>query len=284
MIRPFVALLTLIAASSASAQAPSPDVPAGYHLLWSDEFAREGLPDPSKWRFDTHANKGGWYNKELQYYASERPENARIENGRLIITARREALSAAPDYGGQRYTSARLITQGKATWTYGFFEIRAKLPCGAGSWPAIWMLGAEAGWPDGGEIDILEHVGHQPGIVHSTVHTRASAGTHGSGNSLALPTACSAFHRYQLEWTPEALRFSVDGVPVHSYSRAGREAAAWPFDKPQYLLLNLAIGGEWGGKVDDGIFPATFEIDYVRIYQKAGLGPSSSERASGERG
>ena len=268
-------ILALMAATGGAAQEPSPDVPAGYRLVWSDEFDREGLPDPARWRFDTHANKRGWYNDELQYYAADRLENARVAHGKLVITARRETLSEEPDHGGQGYTSARLITRGKASWTYGFFEIRARLPCGAGSWPAIWMLGAEKGWPDGGEIDIMEHVGHTPGVVHSTVHTRASVGTHGDGNSLALPTACSKFHRYQLEWTGDALRFSVDGVPVHRYLRAGREAAAWPFDKPQYLLLNLAIGGEWGGAVDDTIFPATFGIDYVRVYQKDETRPRS---------
>ena len=274
-MRAVATILAFTAASCATAPEASPDVPAGYRLVWSDEFASDGLPDPARWSFDTHANKGGWYNDELQYYSSGRLENARVADGRLVITARRETLSAAPDHGGQRYTSARLITRHKASWTYGFFEVRAKLPCGRGSWPAIWMLGAEAGWPDGGEIDVMEHVGHTPGVVHSTVHTRASAGTHGDGGSLALPTACSAFHRYQLEWTGDALRLSVDGVPVHVYSKAGREAAAWPFDRPQYLLLNLAIGGEWGGEVDDGIFPAAFEIDYVRVYQKGGRAPGA---------
>jgi len=260
--------LALAVVATAPALPTSPDVPPGYRLVWSDEFDRDGLPDPARWRFDTHANRQGWYNDELQYYAADRLENARVADGRLIITARREALADAPDHGGQRYTSARLVTQGLVIWRYGFFEVRAKLPCGAGSWPAIWTLGANAPHPDGGEIDIMEHVGNDPGTVHGTIHTRASVGTHGDGGSLAVPDACDAFHRYQLEWTADALTIRVDGRQVHRYARAGRTAAGWPFDGPQYLLLNLAVGGAMGGQVDDAIFPATFEIDYVRVYQR----------------
>ena len=251
--------------------APQPvDMPAGYRLVWSDEFDRDGLPDPAKWRFDTAANRTGWYNHELQYYAANRPENAKVAGGRLVITARREALTGAADYGGQRYTSARLITRGTAQWTYGLFDIRARLPCGAGSWPAIWMLGMNGKWPDGGEIDIMEHVGNDRGVVHSTVHNRATAGTSGNGGSIVVPTVCDRFHRYRLEWTRDALRFQVDDRPVHRYAKAGAGAAGWPYDSPQYMLLNLAIGGDMGGKVDDRIFPATFEVDYVRVYQNSG--------------
>ncbi len=269
MSRCIIGLLVVLAPLSTSAQ-PRSDAPVGYRLVWSDEFDRPGLPDPARWTFDTEANRTGWYNNELQYYARDRPENATVADGRLVITARRESLRDAADHGGQRYTSARLITRGKADWTYGFFEIRAKLPCGGGSWPAIWMLGTSDKWPDGGEIDIMEHVGNDPGVVHSTVHTRASAGSSGDGNSLRLATACDRFHRYQLEWTKDALRFAVDGTPVHAYTRAAAGANGWPFDRPQYLLLNLAVGGDMGGKVDDRIFPARFEIDYVRVFRKAG--------------
>lgn len=240
----------------------------GYALVWSDEFDRDGLPDPAKWSWDTHANKAGWYNDELQYYAADRPENARVENGRLIITARRETLSDRPDHGGQRYTSARLITKGKGEWTYGMIEVRAKLPCGKGSWPAIWMLGATANWPDGGEIDIMEHVGKTPGDIFGTIHNRATAGTYGDGGKIRVEDACSAFHDYQIVWTPDAISFAVDGKPYHRYRNAGTGASQWPFDKPQYLLLNLAIGGAMGGEVDDAIFPIRFEIDHVRVYQR----------------
>ena len=271
--------LLLAAALAAPVAAAAPDVPAGYALVWSDEFDRAGHPDPTKWVHDTHANKGGWYNNELQYYAPPRLENARVEDGRLIITARREQLSSAPDHGGQAYSSARLITQGKASWIYGFYEIRAKLPCGAGSWPAIWMLGDGRPWPMGGEIDIMEHVGNAPGIVSSTVHTKASEGTSGNGGNITLPTACNAFHRYQLEWTPNNLRFAVDGRPVHRYARKGNSPAQWPFDRPQFLLLNLAVGGEMAGRVTDAALPFVFEIDYVRVYQQK-TGNRSTRRSS----
>jgi beta-glucanase (GH16 family) len=254
-------------ASGAAAQDRSSAVPAGAELIWADEFDLPGLPDPTKWRYDTVANRTGWYNHELQYYAAGRLQNARVADGHLIITARREALTAASDYGGQHYSSARLITRGRAQWTYGFFEVRAKLPCGAGSWPAIWMLGTGGRWPDDGEIDIMEHVGNDPTVVHATIHNRATAGTSGDGATLKVPTACDAFHLYQLDWSERALRFFVDGVPIHTYAKADARKNGWPFDSPQYLLLNLAVGGDMGGKVDDRVFPQSFEIDYVRVYR-----------------
>jgi beta-glucanase (GH16 family) len=259
-----LALLTATAAPAAPAAA---QVPGGYKLVWSDEFDTAGQPDPAKWVADTHANKTGWYNDERQYYSARRLENARVADGKLIITARRETLRDAADFGGQHYTSARLTTQGKTRWTYGYFEIRAKLPCGQGTWPAIWMLG-EGTWPDGGEIDIMEQVGQKPDELLGTIHNRATAGTPGNGSRIDMPGMCTAFHDYQLTWTPEALKIAVDGRPVHIYAKAGKTAAGWPFDRPQYLLLNLAVGGVLGGAVDDTIFPRRFEIDYVRVYQR----------------
>ncbi|MCA1196643.1 glycoside hydrolase family 16 protein [Sphingomonas sp. R647] len=263
---PFRTAFLMAALVALSGQA-EPDAPR-YQLVWADEFDRDGLPDATKWSWDTHANKAGWYNNELQYYAADRAENARVENGRLIITARRESLTDRPDHGGQRYTSARLITKGKAEWTYGMIEVRAKLPCGKGSWPAIWMLGATANWPDGGEIDIMEHVGKLPGDVFGTIHTRSTAGTYGNGGKIRVEDACTAFHDYQIVWTPDAISFAVDGKAYHRYRNTGTGAAQWPFDQPQYLLLNLAIGGAMGGEVDDAIFPTRFEIDHVRVYQR----------------
>lgn len=256
--------LALLGAPLAAEDAVKP----GYELIWADEFDNDGPPDQAKWGWDTHANKGGWYNNELQYYAADRPENARVENGRLVITARREALKDKADWGGQNYTSARLITKGKAEWTHGFFEVRAKLPCGKGSWPAIWMLGATQGWPDGGEIDIMEHVGKTPGDVFGTIHNRSTAGTFGNGSKVSVPDACDAFHNYQMVWTPEAITIALDGEPFHRYKNERKSSAQWPFDAPQYLLLNLAIGGAMAGEVDDSIFPIRYEIDHVRIYQK----------------
>ena len=257
-----ILLLTCLLATPALASPPP-----GYALVWSDEFDVPGLPDPSRWAYDTEANATGWYNDELQYYAAARPENARVEGGRLVIAARREALTEEADYGGQAYTSARLITRGLAEWTYGFVEVRARLPCGAGTWPAIWMLGAEGPWPDAGEIDVMEQVGNDPDTVFGTIHTRASAGTSGVGASTEVPDACEAFHDYQVEWTPERLVIGVDGAPFHAYARADHPGDGWPFDGPFYLLLNLAVGGEMAGAVDDAIFPRAFEVDYVRVYQ-----------------
>jgi beta-glucanase (GH16 family) len=244
--------------------------------VWSDEFDVAGLPDSTKWVYDIERNAAGWYNNELQYYANARPENSRAENGMLAITARREDLSTAmlPDWGGQRYSSARLITRGKADWTYGFVEVRAKLPCGLGTWPAIWMLSAppQTRWPDDGELDIMEHVGFDPGVVHATAHTGAF--NHVRGNqrtaTTTLADACTAFHRYQLHWTANRVVVGVDDRNYYQYSNDNSGNAEWPFDSPQFLILNIAVGGDWGGQmgVNDAVFPVTMEVDYVRVYQQ----------------
>lgn len=254
-------------AVSSSSQA-STGAPAGYQLVWQDEFDKPGLPDSSKWNYDNEANATGWYNNELQYYAVAKTDFSQVKDGKLIITARKQALTQEPDYGGQAYTSARLITNGKASWTYGFFDIRAKMPCGKGTWPAIWTLGTgQKGWPADGEIDIMEHVGKEPNTVYGTIWTTATEATWGDSGSITLNDACTNFHNYQVTWTTSEIVFSVDGRPFHTYTNKGQGPAAWPFDKPQYLLLNLAIGGDMAGAVDDSIFPRSFEIDYVRIYQ-----------------
>jgi beta-glucanase (GH16 family) len=247
---------------------------AGWTLVWSDEFSTNGLPDATKWDYDTERNRVGWFNNELQYYASGRLQNARVEDGRLVITARKEALSAAPDYGGQQYTSARLVTRGKASWTYGYFEVRAKLPCGRGTWPAIWMLGSGGRWPEDGEIDILEQTGQDKARVLGTVHTRAYNYTNGTlgvgqGASTALPDACTAFHNYQLTWTADHIRIGVDGVQYFEFPNPKNgDATRWPFDNPQYLILNLAIGGDLGGTVDPGFTEQRMEVDHVRVYRR----------------
>ena len=243
-------------------------VPAGYTLVWADDFSVPGPPDPAKWSYDTERNKAGWHNHELQYYSAERAENADVRDGRLVLTARKESRSSAADWGRQRYTSARLLTRGKAEWTYGFFEIRAKLACGKGTWPAIWMLGSQSGWPAGGELDIAEHIGHQPGRVFSTVHTAAGSGAKGAGAAIQLADVCGSFHDYQMHWTRQSIRFGVDGVTHFEYTNPGTGPARWPFDAPQFLILNIAIGGDLGGRVDDAIFPVHMEVDHVRIYQR----------------
>ncbi len=252
--------------------APSAGVPAGYQLVWSDEFNTTGrqLPASSQWAYDVYRNTAGWYNGELQYYGNARSQNSVVHDGRLFITARKEALQGGvADWGGQAYTSARLVTKGKQTWTYGFFDIRAKLSCGQGTWPAIWMLGdSSAGWPDQGEIDIMEQTGWDKATVLATIHTRAGYGGNGSTGRTAVPGACDTFHNYQMHWTPSAIDFYVDGVSFRPSYRKTANPTGWPFDKPQYLLLNVAVGGTLGGAVQDAtLSTSSLEVDYVRVYQ-----------------
>ena len=249
---------------------------AGYRLVWSDDFSQDGLPDGSKWTYDTVSNATGWANHELQYYAEARLANARVESGSLLIEAHHEDLSPTlfPDWGGQHYTSARLLTRARSSWTYGYFEVRAKLPCGVGTWPAIWTLSAlpQARWPDDGEIDIMEHVGFDPGVIHGTAHAGAYNGARGNQRTATtlVPDACSAFHRYQMTWTATRITIGVDDHNYYQYVNDGSGSAEWPFEKPQHLILNIAVGGDWGGQrgVGDAIFPVRMNIDYVRVYQR----------------
>lgn len=234
-------------------------------LVWSDEFSKDGLPDKSKWSYDVGGN--GWGNQELQFYTDGRPQNARVESGLLIIEARKEQV------GSNAYSSARLVTKGKGDWTYGRIDVRAKLPKGRGSWPAIWMLGSHTPlkWPDDGEIDIMEHVGYDQGTVHASVHCKQyyhSIGTQKTAKTF-LSDASEAFHVYSLDWDAENITILVDDKPYFSFKNEHTGAAAWPFDKPMYLLLNIAVGGGWGGQkgVDEAIFPLKMEVDYVRVYQ-----------------
>lgn len=269
--------MVLAAAGGAATKARAePIIPTDYKLIWSDEFDKNGLPDDSKWAYDTEFNKTGWFNNEKQYYTDHRAENARIENGSLIIEARADAdkINKFPDWGQQQYSSARLRTFGKASWTYGAFEIRAKLPCGRGSWPAIWMLADDkaAHWPDSGEIDIMEHVGYDPGKIHFSTHTKNGNFILHTENTAqkTVDTACTEMHRYQLRWTPTLIVMGVDDQRGFTLKRPSLKHDDWPFDGPFYILLNVAIGGDWGGVkgIDPAALPARMEIDYVRVYQK----------------
>jgi beta-glucanase (GH16 family) len=272
---PFAAAAQTIQAPLSTAAADEPmAVPHGYVPVWSDEFDRPGQPDPKRWAYDTSRNKEGWWNDELQYYAAARPENARVEGGHLIIEARREQLKDRPDYGGQDYSSAKLYTRGVADWKYVFIEVRAKLACGKGMWPAIWMLGSDerADWPGLGEIDIMEHVGWDPGRVHGSIHTKAYnhvIKTQKTAQAM-VPDACTAFHTYQLDWNADRMLIGVDGRAFLRFDNDHKgNHDTWPFASPQYLILNVAVGG-WGGDkgIDAGAFPARMEVDYVRIWQK----------------
>ncbi|MCP5521498.1 MAG: glycoside hydrolase family 16 protein [Verrucomicrobiales bacterium] len=258
---------------------------AGWKLVWADEFSEDGAPNPARWGYE----HGFVRNQELQYYTEAKPENARVEDGMLVIESHQAHLpnpgfraDASPRRWQQRrefaeYTSASLTTRGTASWTYGRIEVRAKVPAGRGTWPAIWMLGTnigEVGWPACGEIDILEHVGHEPGVAFANVHTRGHNHMRGNGRGsrLELPTATTEFHVYAVEWTHEKMDFLVDGQKFFSLKNDGTGVDSWPFDAPQYLILNLAIGGSWGGAkgVDATAFPQRFLIDYVRVYQQEG--------------
>lgn len=232
--------------------------------VWADEFTGSGKPDATKWGYDIGGS--GWGNNELQYYTAG--DNVNIANGILTITARKENRES------NLYTSSRLVTRGKGDFLYGRFEIRAKLPTGRGTWPAIWMLPTDfayGNWPNSGEIDIMEHVGYDQNRVHITVHTGAfnhSINTQ-KGNSKVIPTASTAFHNYRVDWTPYAVRGYIDNDLVFEFVNNGQGFKAWPFDKRFHLLLNIAVGGNWGGAqgVDPNVFPTAMDIDYVRVYK-----------------
>jgi beta-glucanase (GH16 family) len=243
--------------------------PANARLVWQEEFNGSRL-DPRKWTSDTVRNRQGWFNGELQYYSAG--PNLRVEHGLLTIEARHETPSQFPDWGGQHYTSAKIISNG-AGWTYGFHEIRAKLPCARGTWPAIWMLPVDLRkWPDDGEIDIMEQVGAEPNLIYASLHTKLfnhTIKTQRSAQKL-VPTSCTAFHIYQLDWQPNSITIGVDGrgiLRVRNDQPGGK--GAWPFDTPFHLILNLAIGGHWAGAkgIDDAAMPQRMEVDYVRVWQ-----------------
>jgi beta-glucanase (GH16 family) len=241
----------------------------GWNLVWSDEFATAGLPDASKWGYDTAFNKTGWFNGEQQYYANARTQNSVVSDGTLKIIARKEAPPAVGDAGGQQYTSARLITRDKQQFPYGFFEVRAKLPCGLGTWPAIWMLGTpDSQWPKYGEIDIMEQKGFSAAdkkVVSGYLHHPGGD----PGNETTVVDACTSFHNYQLTWTADKIVIGVDNRSYFEYvNPKDGNFSNWPYSGPQYLILNLAMGGTLGGSVPSGFVSDQMEVDYVRAYQK----------------
>lgn len=243
---------------------------ADWHLVWSDEFDRDGAPDSTRWNYDEGGD--GWGNHELQYYTRARLENARVKDGKLVLEARREP------WAKNEYTSARLVTKGRAAWSSGRFEIRAKLPAGRGTWPAIWMLPViwnlgDGGWPDNGEIDLMEQVGHEPGKIHGSTHTRLHQWPLKTQRTAVLdvPDATTTFHTYAMEWDAEEIRLYVDDHQYFTSRKAGGDWTSWPFFRDFYLILNVAVGGDWGGEkgVDAAAFPQRMEVDYVRVYERA---------------
>lgn len=229
---------------------------AGQVLLFSDEFNTPGAPDASKWAYDLGA--GGWGNNELQYYTN-RTENAVVENGVLKIKAIRE------NYSGSTFTSARLKTQGKFDFKYGRVEINAKVPVGVGTWAAAWMLGANIAtvpWPECGETDIMEHLGRELNKIYGTFHYPGHSGGNADGGTKMITNATTEFHKYSVDWTATSIKIYVDGQLVHSL----QNTPAVPFNHNFFIILNLAMGGNFGGPVDAAVNNATYEVDYVRVY------------------
>lgn len=238
------------------------------YLIWSDEFSKDGFPNTSNWDYDVGDN--GWGNNELQYYTERDLKNARVENGVLIIEVHQDSTFE------KGYTSARLLTRGKVTWKYGYIEVRAKIPRGLGTWPAIWMLPEDkhyGGWPKSGEIDIMEHVGYDQGTIHGTVHTEAFNHMKGTqkGAQVFVPTCSDEFHIYAIDWKEDKIDFFIDGEKYHTFENTGNDnPSEWPFDQNFHLILNIAVGGNWGGSkgIDPMIWPQRMEVDYVRVYSQ----------------
>lgn len=266
----FILLAILFSGCKNASSYETITTPTGtWQLVWDEEFDYTGLPDSTKWSYDTEGNSWGWGNNEAQYYTAGDTANAYVKEGLLTITARIDSM------GGKRYTSARLITKGKGDWLHGRFEIRAKLPTGLGTWPAIWMLPTDweyGGWPASGEIDIMENVGYDPDTIIGSAHTQSYNHVQGTEKNakINVPTSYTDFHLYALEWEEDEYRVFVDDNHYFTFKNEGTGYAEWPFDKQFHLLLNLAVGGNWGGQkgIDDSLFPHQFQIDYVRVYKK----------------
>ena len=228
-------------------------------LVWADEFNSAGQPDPAKWGYDLGTGSNGWGNNELEYY-TDRLENVTVSNGTLKITARKE------NYSGSSYTSTRMLSKGKYSFKYGKIEVRAKLPVGVGTWPAIWMLGdniSTVGWPACGEIDIMEHRGSDLNKILGTLHHPGHSGGNPDGGNTTISTATTEFHNYSIEWTSASIKFAVDDIVFYTFPNH----SALPFNNKFFIILNVAMGGSFGGPVDPAFTSATMEIDYVRVYQ-----------------
>lgn len=266
---------SVVSAAAQAASSPTSSAPPTWKLVWSDEFnGPDGSAvDASKWVSETGG--GGWGNNELEYYTG-RPANAWQQDGNLVIKVLSEKYTGA-DGVTRNYTSARLKTQGKFSQTYGRFEARIKIPRGQGIWPAFWMLGDDIdkrGWPEGGEIDIMENIGKEPGLVHGTIHGPGYSGEHGISAPCGLPgdaRFANDFHIYAVEWEPNAIRFMVDDQVYATRTPADLpKGTKWVYDHPFFVLLNVAVGGGWPGDPDaTTVFPQTMLVDYVRVYEPA---------------
>lgn len=245
------------------------------NLLWSDEFNGKTEAISEKWNIITGngcPEMCGFGNNEFQYY-TENTSNLKIENGHLIITA-------LHDPEDTTYTSAKITSENKGDFKYGYIEVRAKLPEGRGTWPAIWMLPSlekEMQWPLDGEIDIMEHVGYNQDMIYGTIHTEAYNHTKGTqkSDSLKVDNSANSFHIYAIDWQKDYIEWSIDGEVYNRVEKKSDDLEKWPFDKSFHIILNFAVGGNWGGKygVDSTVFPQTMEIDYVRVYTKKATNP-----------
>ena len=234
-------------------------IPGTPVLVFADEFNVDGAPNAAKWGYDIGTGSGGWGNNELQYYTN-RVDNSVVAGGILKIIAKKET------YMGSAYTSARLLSKGKYSFKYGRIEVRAKFPTGVGTWPAAWMLGDNintVGWPACGETDIVEHLGRDLNKIYGTLHYPGRSGGNADGNTIIIPDATTAFHTYSVDWSATAIKIYVDSQLYHTVANS----AALPFNQNFFILLNMAMGGNFGGAVDPAFTSATFEIDYIRVYQ-----------------
>ena len=228
-------------------------------LFWSEEFNTDGAPDSTKWGYDIGKGDWGWGNNELEYYTNRR-ENSIVQGGVLKVTAMKE------DYNGSGYTSARLITKNKFAFTYGKVEIRAKLPAGVGTWPATWMLGSDnatVGWPKCGEIDIMEHLGRTLNTIYGTLHYPGRSGGNADGSTTVIANVTTDFHIYSMDWSAGAVKLYVDGVLFHTTVNS----PAMPFNHDFFFIVNMALGGNFGGPLDPAFTKATMEVDYIRVYK-----------------
>lgn len=239
-------------------------------LAWAEEFDESGTPNSGRWNLivgDGCPDLCGFGNNEAQYYQSDKLKYARVENGKLVLEAHLDQETTNP------IKSAKLTTKAKQRFRYGRIDVRAKNPRGRGAWPAIWMLSDKnhyGGWPNSGEIDIMEHVGYEPASIYGSIHTEAfnhKIGTQKSGEKL-VPDTESEFHVYSVVWSPQKIEFQLDSTSYYEFLNYEESYKEWPFDQDFHLICNLAVGGDWGGRygIDSTAFPMTFEIDYIRYY------------------
>lgn len=239
----------------------------GYKIVWADEFDVDGTPNSDNWGYDIGNGDWGWGNGEKQYYTNRR-DNVKVQDGKLIITAKRE------DYNGFNYTSTRIVSRKKIDIKYGRIDFLAKLPKGGGTWPALWLMPTDSrygGWPASGEIDVMEHVGNNQDKILGTCHSTAYNGGNGRGTTIQATNVSDSFNLYSLEWTPDKLSFLYNNEAYYTYQNpkySKDNQKYFPFDQEFYLIMNVAMGGMLGGNIDPNFVSSSMEVEYVRLYQK----------------